>query len=326
MPPTPQGHPSALLAPNGEVGAKLLALRPGAAVTLIGLRQAQLGQVLSGVSSAPSMLRLDLAGVATTALAIDRVLDDLADLAAAQWPDWNPPDTEKSPRLLPAWRLAATRFASEGRRPRFPRLARETEFVHLLSVLPDLALLAEVDSLRSERAAPIIAALEWCRRHGAAVVAMLGEEPAPEPPWDLLLYDAVMVEPSPVEPAAHRLILSPSSDIASRGSTIERRMREALRAAPDLAGLFEDEVTLRLGALGLTPRVDLLWREGKVVVELDGPEHERDPNYGADRHRDYELLVAGYLVLRLTNAEVQLDLGRSLEKVRRVVSLTRGQP
>jgi hypothetical protein len=115
------------------------------------------------------------------------------------------------------------------------------------------------------------------------------------PPWDLLLYDAVMVEPSPVEPAAHRLILSPSSDIASRGSTIERRMREALRAAPDLAGLFEDEVTLRLGALGLTPRVDLLWREGKVVVELDGSEHERDPNYGADRHRDYELLVARIL-------------------------------
>jgi very-short-patch-repair endonuclease len=100
-------------------------------------------------------------------------------------------------------------------------------------------------------------------------------------------------------------------------------MREALHAAPDLAGLFEDEVTLQLGPLGLTPRVDLLWRSGKVVVEIDGPEHERDPNYGADRHRDYELLVAGYLVLRLTNAEVELDLGRSLDKVRRVVNLRR---
>jgi hypothetical protein len=245
------------------------------------------------------MLRLDLTGVATTALAIDRILDDLADLVAALWPDWDGPESPKLlPRLLPAWRRAATRFASAGRRPRFPRLARETEFIHLLSVLPGLVLLAEVDSLRSERAAPIIAALDWCRRHGAAVVALLGEEPAPEAPWDLLLYDAVIVEPSPVEPAALRLIL-PSSDIASRGSDIERRMREALRAAPDLADLFEDEVTLQLGTLGPTPRVDLLWRDGKVVVELDGPEHERDPNYGADRHRDYELLVAGYLVLRL---------------------------
>jgi hypothetical protein len=156
-------------------------------------------------------------------------------------------------------------------------------------------------------------------------VALLDEEPVAEAPWDRLLYDAVIVEPSPVEPAVRRLIL-PSSDIVSRGSAIERRMREALRAAPDLGGLFEDEVSLQLGTLGQAPRVDLLWRDGKVVVELDGPEHERDPNYGADRHRDYELLVAGYLVLRLTNAEVKLDLSRSLEKVRRVVNLRRGRP
>ena len=69
----------------------------------------------------------------------------------------------------------------------------------------------------------------------------------------------------------------------------------------------------------------MLWRGGRIVVELDGAEHERDPTYAADRHRDYELLVAGYLVLRLTNAEVELDLGRSLEKVRRVVHLRRQQ-
>jgi len=318
-----QGYSSGLLAPNGKLVTKLMALRPGGAVTLIGLGQAQLGEVLSGTPSALRMLRLDFVGVATTALAIDRILNDLADLAAALWPDWDGPESPKLlPLLLPAWRRAATRFASAGRRPRFPLLARETEFAHLLSVLPGLVLVAEVDSLRSERAAPIIAALDWCRRYGAAVVTLLGEEPAPEAPWDLLLYDAVIVEPLPVEPAARRLIL-PSADIASRGSAIERRMREALQAAPDLAGLFEDEVTLQLGALGLTPRVDLLWRDGKVVVELDGPEHERDPNYGADRHRDYELLVAGYLVLRLTNAEVELDLSRSLEKVRRVVNLRR---
>jgi hypothetical protein len=315
-----------MLAPNDELVTKLMALRPGGALTLIGLGQAQLVEVLSGTSSAPRLLRLDFVGVATSALAIDRIIDDLADLAAALWPDWDGPESPKLlPRLLPAWRRAATRFASAGRRPRFPRLARETEFAHLLSVLPGLVLLAEVDSLRTERAAPIIAALEWCRRYGAAVVALLGEEPAPVAPWDRLLYGALIFEPSPVGPAARRLILPPS-DIASRGSAIERRMREALRAAPDLAGLFEDEITVQLGALGLTPRVDLLWRDGKVVVELDGPEHERDPNYGADRHRDYELLVAGYLVLRLTNAEVELDLSHSLEKVRRVVNLRRGRP
>jgi Protein of unknown function (DUF559) len=314
---------SGSLAQNGELVTKLMALRRGGTLTLIGLSQARLGEVVSNMPSSPRMLRLDFAGVGTTALAIERVLDDLADLAAALWPDWDDPESPL-PRLLSAWRRAATRFAAAGRRPRFRRLARETEVAHLLSVLPSLLLLGEVDSLRGERAAPIIAALEWCRRHGAAVVFLLAEQPVPEAPWDRLLCEAVIVQ-SLVEPAARRLILS-SSDITSRGSAIERRMREALHAAPDLAGLFEDEITLQLGALGPTPRVDLLWRDGKVVVELDGPEHERDPNYGADRHRDYELLVAGYLVLRLTNVEVELDLGRSLEKVRRVVNLRRGQP
>ena len=317
-------QPSEPLAPNGELLRKLTALSPGETLTLIGLGQAQLSEVLA--QTGPRMLRLDFVGVTTTARAIDRILDDLADLAAALWPDWGGTElTQLSERLLPSWRRAATRFASVGRRPRFRRLARETEFAHLLSVLRGLVLLAEVDCLRCERAGPIVAALDWCRRYGAAVVALLAEEPACTTPWDLLLQTALTVEQSPVEPAARRLIL-PSFDMTSRGSAIERRMREALRAASDLAGLFEDEATLQLDALGLTPRVDLLWREGKVVVELDGAEHERDPNYGADRHRDYELLVAGYLVLRLTNAEVELDLGRSLDKVRRVVNMRRSRP
>jgi hypothetical protein len=33
-------------------------------------------------------------------------------------------------------------------------------------------------------------------------------------------------------------LILPSSDITSQGSAMERRMREALRATPDLAGLF----------------------------------------------------------------------------------------
>jgi hypothetical protein len=318
-------QPSGSLAEYDEVVARLRALRRGGLLTLVGLGSAQLGEVVSQTSLSTPILRLDTVGIANTARAIDRILDDLADLVSALWPDWDGQESpEHLPRLLSAWHRAATRFASAGRRPRFPQLARETEFAHLLSVLPGLVLLAEVDASRGERAAPIIAALEWARRYGAAVVALFADEPAPEAPWDRLLYDAVIVQ-ALAEPVGRRLIL-PTSDSTSRGSAIERRMRAALRAAPDLGRLFEDEVTLQLGVLGPTPRVDLLWREGKVVVELDGPEHERDPNYGADRHRDYELLVAGYLVLRLTNAEVELDLSRSLEKVRRVVNLRRGRP
>ncbi len=259
------------------------------------------------------MLRLDLSAVVSSAEAIARVLDDLADLALVTWPGWPP-----SP--LAPWRRAADRLASAGRRPRFSdavALATQFEALHPAAGAP--ILIFPIDPSRAERAAPLIDALEWCCRHGAAAIALLPELPLLEPPWDRILHDAVIEERLPPVPALQRLV--PQLLPGPRGSAVERRMRAALRDAADLAGLFEDEQTLRLGPLGPTPRVDLLWRAGKVVVELDGAEHERDPNYGADRHRDYELLVAGYLVLRLTNAEVELDLSRALDKIRRVVNL-----
>ena len=259
------------------------------------------------------MLRLDLVGVVSPTEVIRRVLDDLADLALVTWPRWPP-----SP--LAPWRRAADRLASAGLRPRFSdAVAAATQFEALHPAASAPILIFPIDHSRAERAAPLIEALEWCCRHGAASVALLTEVPPLEPPWDRILHDAVIEERLPPAPALERLV--PSLSPRSRGSAVERRMRAALRDAADLAGLFEDEQTLRLGPLGPTPRVDLLWRAGKIVVELDGVEHARDPNYGADRHRDYELLVAGYLVLRLTNAEVELDLARALDKIRRVVNL-----
>jgi hypothetical protein len=300
-------------------------LQPGDMLTLIGLDLVELSAAIVADSSTPCILKLDLSGPISAATAIGRILDDLADLALTLWHHWAEADPHlRSQRSSAPWRRAAIRLASSGRRPRFRSLAREAELIQLLSALPEIVLVAEVDPLRAERAAPIVATMEWCRRHSATVAVLLSEAPAPEPPWDRLLHRAVFVQPAPAEPATRRLIAPPDASPFG-GSAVERRMRAALRAAPDLAGLFEDEVTLQLGPLGPTPRVDLLWRAGKVVVELDGFEHERQPRYGADRHRDYELLIAGYLVLRLTNAEIELDLSRSLDKIRSVVNLRRGQ-
>ncbi len=163
-----------------------------------------------------------------------------------------------------SWRRAAARLVRVGRRPRFRRLSPELELDQLLRTLSGLVLLADVDPTRSDHAAPIIATLEWCRRHGAIVVALLAEQPPCEPPWDRLLHGAFAVERQ-IEPALHRL-LPPLELETLRGSAIEKRMREALRADGELSGLFDDEVTLSLGPLGPSPRVDLLWRVGKIVV------------------------------------------------------------
>src|SRR5207253_2072398 len=92
-----QAYSLALLARNDELVTKVMALRPGGALTVIGLGAAQLCELLSQTSSAPRMLRLDFTGITTTALAIDRILDDLADVAAALWPDWN----SAAPALTP---------------------------------------------------------------------------------------------------------------------------------------------------------------------------------------------------------------------------------
>ena len=267
----------------------------------------------------PLLLRLDVTGVAGHTAAIARILGDLAALALAAWPAW--PDAK-----LASWGRAAERLAAAGRAPRFRSLAAELQLPELLAAAGAPILMFPLDPLRPERAAPLIAALEWCCRHGAAAVAVLAEQPVPGPPWDRVLHGALLIYAAP-EPPNDRLVPPQPSAKGPIGSAVEKRMRAALAADPELAGLFDDEVTLSLGPLGPTPRVDLLWREGRIVVELDGTEHGRDPAiYAADRHRDYELLVAGYLVLRLTNAEVELDLARALDKVRRVVALRKVWP
>jgi hypothetical protein len=307
---------------TADVTGRLAALKPGGLLTLIGIDAADLAGLIP--PSGPPMLGLDLAGIESVGLALDRILDDLADLALAAWPNW-------SPSPLAPWRRAADRLAATGRRPRFSQnVPAATQFCALHPAAGAPALIFPLDPGRPLRAGPLIATLEWVRRHGAAAIALLPEPPAPLPPWDRVLHGSITISPPP-KPAASRLLPQPQPGLHGPdligphlfGSVIERRMRAALHATPDLAGLFENEITLDLGPLGPAPRVDLLWRAGKIVVELDGAEHERDPNYGADRHRDYELLVAGYLVLRLTNAEIELDLARALDKIRRVVALRR---
>ena len=165
------GSLSEVLGPAAGLATKLTGLRAGDSLTIVGLNSFELNRALAGLTSARRLLRLEFLSTSTAPLAIERILDDLAELAASAWPNWEGwEQSQANPKLLGDWHLAATRLASEGRHPRFPRLAHEIEFVHLLSVFPELLLLAEIDPARRDRAAPIIEALTWAQRHGAAVV------------------------------------------------------------------------------------------------------------------------------------------------------------
>ncbi len=56
--------------------------------------------------------------------------------------------------------------------------------------------------------------------------------------------------------------------------------------------------------------VDFLWRDQRLVVELDGAAaHHTRRAFERDRARDAELNVAGYRVVRVTHARLARDSG-----------------
>jgi very-short-patch-repair endonuclease len=67
--------------------------------------------------------------------------------------------------------------------------------------------------------------------------------------------------------------------------------------------------------------VDLLWDAGRLVVEVDGYHwHSSRDAFRNDRHRDFELALSGYAVLRLAHDEVLEDVPRALSKIHDMVS------
>ncbi|MFE1601685.1 endonuclease domain-containing protein [Methylobacterium sp. ID0610] len=311
------------IAPAGIVG-RIADLAPGRRLVLTGIDRDGVRRLLACGAPSRSVLALPAESWPGADAVIARLLDDLADLALALWPRWH--GGEDPPAAFPVsgpWLKAAMKCAAAGRPPRFRRTAPAFELRQLIGAVDPLGVIlaAGIDPVAPARAAPVIAALEWALGHGAACVIACPVPPPPAPPYDRILYGALAVAPPP-EPAGARFLARPSR--AHPASATEQRIEAALRRDPELGPLFSANETVPLPGYG-APRVDLLWRAGRVVVELDGPEHRTDPTFGNDRHRDYELLVAGYRVLRITNEQVETDLQRAVEKIRAVVRVRRAE-
>ena len=52
-------------------------------------------------------------------------------------------------------------------------------------------------------------------------------------------------------------------------------------------------------------------------------DHGSRSSFARDRHRDYELMLSGYVVLRLANDEIAQDCEKALEKIRDLARLRR---
>jgi very-short-patch-repair endonuclease len=89
-------------------------------------------------------------------------------------------------------------------------------------------------------------------------------------------------------------------------SRSEQALEVAL-AAKDWARGRAWNQTYQPHSLAVPMRVDLLWREERCVVEIDGPDHRRPLKFADDRRRDVQLQLAGYAVLRFTDVHVLTD-------------------
>jgi very-short-patch-repair endonuclease len=116
------------------------------------------------------------------------------------------------------------------------------------------------------------------------------------------------------------LLLPPVYGRPHPQSAIEQRLSKMIEADAELRSKFVFNARIEDVSLK-SPKVDLLWAEGRLVVELDGAEHRARRAYRDDRHRDYELLCAGYAVVRIPNDEIVEDFARAVEKIRSIVRL-----
>ena len=333
---------------------------PGAVLVLAGLDGSLLHRLIDCVESKPNSPRAlftRMSRAQTTEAAIQQLTDQLADTAQRLWPVWFTDVSFAECRrdalgrlaayaivrrlaaqmsdLQPPWAEAAIDLALDQRSPRVQKMPPEVEVTQLALAISRYGLVLVVDAdeaCAQSNPAAIIYALEWIAQlTQCAVVTLFRTLPPHQPPFDRILYGAHVLQPweevadpgeSPAAPA-EGIWLAPWLGSPHPLSETEQRLEKALRADTELAPLFGCNQFVET-VHGSRPKVDFVWTRGRMVVELDGyGSHGNRAAFMYDRHRDYELTLSGYTVLRLANDEIAQDIGKAVEKIRDIVQLCR---
>jgi very-short-patch-repair endonuclease len=350
---------------SGEAAQFVFRAPGGSVVTLGGIGGAALRELIDQAEHIPRdrralFVRLRSAG--SVEAYVEQVIGVLAETAMRLWPVWFTDVSfamccddalgrqaagviareaaVRAPSASSTWAEAAARLALAGRPPRVAGVLPAIELAQLSLAISRVGLVFVVDmsaAADTQSAAALAHALEWVARHScAAVVALFAGLPPLDSPFDRILYGARRViadvdpgasvsEPEAGDSVGSETWLAPWRGAPHPLSDIEQRLASMLSDDTELAALFcfnwfVDTVR------GSRPKVDLVWIDGRLVVELDGyPDHATRRAFIGDRHRDYELALSGYTVLRLANDEVVQDFGRAIEKIRDLVRLRRSQ-
>lgn len=290
---------------------------------------------------------------------IDAIVGKLAEVAQALWPEWyydllpfadiaratftfenrlaeavQRARPLRQPPLL-SWVTDAKRLASEGQPPLVEGVSRAVQAAQLAMAIGPrdlflaLGLLGEGTS--RGRLLGLSRAAEWLgRTTGARILVVVPEAVSRSSELDGISFDplpaprpAGSASPSAVEVATVRVW--PVIGRPHPYSPGEQLLALRLTQDTTLGGLFKFNVPV-LTRFENRFLVDLLWPEGRVVVEVDGYEHHSNRlTFGNDRRRDYELTVSDYLVLRLPHDEVIQDVEIAVEKIRDLVQFRRSK-
>lgn len=118
--------------------------------------------------------------------------------------------------------------------------------------------------------------------------------------------------------AAIQLFQAIQIDAASHQarSAAERFLFDFLQLLPETAGRWELNATLDFPFGNRPMEVDLLERSRRLVIEIDGYYHFRDPDaYRRDRSKDYLLQKHGYVVLRFLAEDVLCQLEQVRDRI-----------
>jgi len=291
---------------------------------------------------------------------LTKMLRSLARVAAALFPRWYDGELEfdgadplrikkrfvddfsvyavalKRPRISSLWLQEAVKCCIMGKLPLPEDFTRELQAAQLAMAIGGEKLLlvpvVEDHTPPPERVLGLAKAAEWfTRAAGVGVLVLAPAHFADVTEMQSILYDAAVLHPpAPAAPP------QPHSDEAKHAlrpflgkphpfSPGEQLLAEALERTADLAGLFVFNRAVTT-ARGRRFVVDLLWEAGRVVVEVDGYGcHGSRYAFEEDRNRDYELMISGFLVLRLTHDEIVRDVAVAVDKIRDVVRFRRQQ-
>ena len=130
--------------------------------------------------------------------------------------------------------------------------------------------------------------------------------------------DAVPPSGNDVSPHEPMIAVSPIIGQPAKHSAAERALHASLVSDAWLRPFFAYNQCVETSS-GSTPRVDLVWEQGKLVIEIDGRDHLRFQKFTSDRARDYELWLSGYSVIRFTDSQVIESPLAVVERIRAAV-------